>query len=129
MKKYQWASWALVLNVVGFVLLFVAFQATSSDLKITKENTAIALCFGEHAVLYDDPSEKTRIFGISVPLAACSKGKPSAIVNTDYPWLGKLGVLFIFVSFWMQFKSIDRTEANLSSSQLRALRNLGLFRE
>lgn len=32
MKKYQWAVLALVVNMIGFLLLLVAFQAGSSDL-------------------------------------------------------------------------------------------------
>jgi hypothetical protein len=129
MKKYQWASWALVLNAVGFVLLFVAFQGSSSDLSIYSKDENIALCYSGHIVFQANYKNGHSYIGVNTTdTSICLEGHPTAIVNTDHPWLGKLGVLCIFASFWMQFKSIDRTEANLTSSQIRALRNLGLFR-
>jgi hypothetical protein len=127
MKKYQWASLSLLLNALGFVLLFVAFQASSSDLKIVRKDDTFALCFSGTALF--QASGNGRYFGMAKEYSSCSDGKPTAIVNSDFPWLGKIGFLFILVSFWAQLKSIDRTEATLTSSQLRALRNLGLFRE
>jgi hypothetical protein len=131
MKKYQWATWSLVLNVLGFLLLFVAFQATSSDLAIysNSKDKIAALCYAGSAMVMLDmsvPRGRTNI-GISPQFSPCSSGKPTAIVNTDYPLLGKIGILFVFVSFWMQYKSIDRTEATLTKTQLRTLKNLGLF--
>lgn len=128
MKKYQWAQWGLVLNMAGFVLLFVAFQATSSNLSIytNNEKHTTSLCLGSHALLVGNNDGAT-IIGLGREDPSCSQGNPTAIINTDFPWVAKVGVICIFLSFWMQFKSIDRTEANLTKTQLRALRNLGLF--
>jgi hypothetical protein len=53
-KKYQWATLSLFLNAVGFVLLTLAFQASSSDLAIYVGDNQVALCYGDHALVQGD---------------------------------------------------------------------------
>jgi hypothetical protein len=49
-KKYQYAIWAVVLNILGFVSLAAAFHASSSDLKIVRTGTILAVCYADAAL-------------------------------------------------------------------------------
>jgi hypothetical protein len=60
------------------------------------------------------------LVGLNCPSDADTK--PTAIVNTDAPWLGKLGWFLIGVGFFLQIFSIE--EPLLSSDEIRRLRKL-----
>lgn len=49
-----WMRFALLLNLLGTVLLFLSFQATSSNLKIVRTaDGRTALCIDQQALLVD----------------------------------------------------------------------------
>jgi hypothetical protein len=110
MSKYQMARASAILNLVGAVLLFVSFQATSTDfMLVSTKDGRQALCVGKRAMFVMEPNYHT---GIGV--ATCPNdpdAKPAAVINTDEPWLAKLGWLLIVVGFIFQWASIEPPQA------------------
>jgi hypothetical protein len=128
--KYRWALWSAILNLLGSCLLLAAFQATSTNfLLFTDPNSKEALiCVGDppHGLI-STTEDGAFVMGVRNAEERCKSGKPSAIVNSDHPWMLKAGIVFMLIGFGLQIKSIDRTESHLTPSQIRALKNLGLF--
>lgn len=118
MSKYQMARLSAGLNFLGALLVFLSFQATSTNfLLVTGPQNTSALCIGDRAMFL-----MTNDGGVGIG-TTCPKGedtKPTAVVNSDAPWLGYLGWGILASGFIMQFFSVEKS--SLSRDDLRALR-------
>lgn len=119
-----WQKLAAALNLVGAVLLWLSFQATSSNLRIvTTADHRTALCAGGRALIVDDPIHGGTGYGI----ARCPEwenARPAAVVNVELPFLVTLGFILLLLGFIVQYFSIPGPE---TVEQLR--RELKLLRK
>jgi uncharacterized membrane protein len=101
----RWIRIALLCNLLGAVLLFLSFQAESSDIKVvTTREGDVALCVNDRLLV------KSQAYGgVTVGTVSCPEvenGKPAAIVNFDMPLLVDAGFFLIFIVFILQFLGI-----------------------
>jgi hypothetical protein len=149
----KWQRIALSLNLLGTVLLFYSFQATSSDFKLvrsapgsssvldqgpyafhamgvgsTTEN--YALCVSNYTLLASDAHS-----GVSFGHMGCpnwDKARPAAIVSIEHPFFEGLGFVCLLAGFLLQFLSVPqprtiaeiRKELKLSRVKERAARKM-----
>jgi hypothetical protein len=105
--------------------LFVAFQSTSSNVSILAGSQQILICFNGDPMFWADYNGRGAVGFRHGTQSDCNRGKPTAVVNTEHPELGKLGFGFILLSFIAQWLSIDTRELRFSKSQIRALTRAG----
>jgi hypothetical protein len=109
MTKYWMAQIAAMLNLLGAFLVFLSFQATSTDLLLVMgKDKSTAFCVGQNAILAEGPDGST-ILGTKCPEG--SDAKPAAVVNTDSPGLAKFGWIILAVGFFLQMFSIEKPRA------------------
>ena len=110
-----WMRFALILNLVGTVMLFVSFQATSSNLKIVHTSDGrTALCIDKHALMIDIPPN-----GLMLGASTCPEwqnARPAAIVNIELPILVTFGFILTTAGFLLQFLSLPSVK---TTAQLR----------
>lgn len=121
MTLTQLARTSAVLNLLGSFLVFLSFQATSTDLLlVTSKNVGdktAAFCVRDKALFGLTPTG-----GLSMGYA-CPQGesvKPTAVVNTDSPWMSNLGWLLLIIGFVLQVFSIEPSK--LTAEDIRMLR-------
>ena len=82
-----------------------------------------ALCIGNppRALMAQGPNGEFEV-GLSGIEKNCSKGKPITVVNTDSPWLVKIGWGMVLLGFLLQWLSIDPPP--LDSEEIREVKKL-----
>ena len=110
-----WMRAALLCNLLGTVMLFMSFQATSSDLKlVTTKDGRTALCVNNHALAVSLPNG-----GIGIGMSSCpdwENARPAAVVNFEHPIFVSMGFAFITLGFLLQFLSFPSPK---TTAQLR----------
>ena len=110
-----WMRVALFLNLLGTVMLFLSFQATSSNLKlVTTKDGRTALCVENHALAVSLPNG-----GIALGMAVCpdwENARPAAVVNVEHPAFVSWGFAFTTLGFLIQFLSFPSPK---TTAQLR----------
>ena len=102
----RWQKLGAALNLAGAVLLWLSFQATSSNLKIvTTIDHRTALCSGGRALIVDDPIHHGTSFGLS-RCPEWENARPAAVVNVELPFLVTLGFILLLLGFLVQYFSI-----------------------
>jgi hypothetical protein len=115
------ATWSAVLNLIGAFLVFLSFQATSSEFALTMlKDGRRALCSNNDALIMWGPG--TVGMGLT---NGCSPdrvlGIPRlAIVTIDSPALGYLGWFVLLLGFFIQVFSSG--PSLLTNEQIRNLR-------
>lgn len=104
----KWTRIALVMNLIGWVCLFLSFQATSSNFKlVTAPDGRSALCVNGSALLVSLPNGGTGIGYKECP--DWEHARPAAVVNIEMPSLVTAGFFFITAGFLLQFLAIPST--------------------
>ena len=97
-----WMRFALACNLFGAILLFLSFQATSSNFRlITDKWGDSALCVDNRLLI-----EALVNGGFKVGAADCpafENGKPVAVVTIELPWLAYTGFVLTLIGFMLQF--------------------------
>ena len=110
----KWQRFALFLNLLGTVLLFASFQATSSDFRlVTTKDHRYALCVDKSALIVKGEN------GFGIGEQSCPEwdnARPAAVVNFERPWMVKTGLILTILGFLMQFLAIPGPK---SLSQMR----------
>jgi hypothetical protein len=100
-----WMRFALLLNLFGTVLLFLSFQATSSNFRlITTSQGDSALCVDQRALIIS-----YAVRGMSIGTMDCpdwQNARPAAVVNVERPSFVTLGFICTTLGFLLQFLSI-----------------------
>ena len=106
--KYRMARWSAVLNLAGTLLVFLSFQAHSSDFFLTNlKDGSKALCVGNNALI---------VWGAG--LGHVGWGQPNgcidvadtpkvAIVTVESPAFLTMGWAFLLLGFLLQLVSIE----------------------
>jgi hypothetical protein len=118
MLKYRLAQASAVLNLLGALLVFLSFQATSTNLLLitSADQQLAAFCVGGRAAfLMRGPA-----VGLGVTCPTGPNIKPTAIVNTDSPFLEYIGWGLLGLGFFTQLFSLEKP--NLTADDLRILR-------
>jgi hypothetical protein len=119
MTKARMARLSAFLNLLGAFLVFLSFQATSTNLlMIANKDKSFAFCIGDRSIFGLLPGGRGTYIG-----AGCPQGqdaKPAAVVSTDSPWLAKLGWIVLAIGFGLQIFSVE--PSLLSKEDLRTLR-------
>ena len=106
-RKYRMAFVSAFLNLLGSFLVFLSFQATSTDLLLVTEKGKknVAFCIGDRAVFGLTADGKGTAMGYGCPQG--TDVKPAAVINTDSPGLAKFGWILIGIGFFLQLFSIE----------------------
>lgn len=119
MTTAQMARLSAFLNLLGAFLVFLSFQATSTNLlMIANKDKSFAFCVGDRAVFGLIPGGRGTYIGASCPEG--QDAKPAAVASTDSPWLAKLGWIILAIGFALQIFSVESSP--LSKEDLRILR-------
>jgi hypothetical protein len=119
-------QFALFLNVLGALFIFVAFQANSSDFSLitsldppTQTHNIYTICVeNKYPVLRSDPSTSGTMLGPAYNNCPVD-GKRVAVVNSEHPALGTMGLLLIFFGLIIQLFGVpkDATPEALREAQ------------
>jgi hypothetical protein len=120
-----WARFALLCNLFGTVLLFLSFQATSSNFKlITTSDGRSALCVNNRGLVVSHPNG-----GFAIGSSTCpewERARAVAVVNVERPIFVTIGFAFASFGFLLQFlsipsaKTIAQIRADLKAAKLKA---------
>ena len=106
-SKYRMAQLSAVLNFLGAILVFLAFQATSSDFFLTTLKSGNkALCVGTNALVVWTPSARVG-FGMPNGCAEAESTPRVAVVTIESPKLSFLGWVLLLFGFFLQIFSIE----------------------
>ena len=126
-----WARFALLCNLLGTVLLFLSFQATSSDFKlITTSDGRSALCVHNRALLIFLPNGGWQLGARECP--EWEHARPAAVVNIERPMFVTIGFSLTTLGFLLQFlslpspKTIAQMRADLKAARLKAKNEKGV---
>jgi hypothetical protein len=116
---------ALILELLGTVMLFLAFQATSSNVKIiTTLDQKTSICINDFALFNSEGAPP----GGGVIGGACPQwpgARSVAVVNFEKPYLVTIGFCVLTLGFLIQFlaipspKTISQIRKELKEAQLR----------
>jgi hypothetical protein len=122
MTKSQIARTSACLNVLGSLLVFLSFQATSTRLLLVtsndKSDKTAAFCIGDRAFFGISKDGSGTMMGYACPQS--ENMKPTVVANSDAPWMGKFGWFLLLLGFFGQVYSIE--PSTLTNEQLRVLR-------
>ena len=100
-----WMRFALLCNFLGAILLFLSFQATSSNFKlITASDGSSALCVNNRAMMTARPDGGWSIGGGTCP--EWEHARPAAVVNSEHPIFVTLGFVLTVLGFLLQFLAL-----------------------
>lgn len=123
-----WARIALLLNLAGTALLFLSFQATSSDFRLVTatsdhfpDQKRYALCVAKTALMVADGTGSVGLgFGMC---PHWEDARPAAVVNVEHPSFVTLGFLASVTGFLLQFLTVPRRKTLAEiNEELRILR-------
>jgi hypothetical protein len=99
-----WMRFALLCNFLGAILLFLSFQATSSNIRIiTTADGRTALCVEKRGLIVAHPRDSLIAMQINVDCPEWEHARPAAVVNLELPWLADLGFILSILGFVLQF--------------------------
>jgi hypothetical protein len=111
----KWQRAALALNLLGTVILFYSFQATSSDIRLVTAPSAqypyekqYAICAENRALVVSSPNG-----GLMMGLNTCpnwENSRPAAVVNIEHPNFEGLGFVLLITGFVLQYFSVPQAE-------------------
>ena len=111
-----WMRLALILNLAGTVILFLSFQATSSNFRlITTKDGKSALCVDQRAMMIATPDRGWLIGAQQCP--DWENARPAAVVNVEHPSFITLGFILTTFGFLLQFLSFPSPK---SAAQMRS---------
>lgn len=122
----------MIFNLVGTVLLFYSFQATSSNLKIvTAPDTSVpgqtgeqtALCaYGNTLFTASNANKGYWEIGMR-PCPNWEKARATAVVNIEHPTFEGLGFVLLLAGFLLQYLSVPQPQTIADvRKQLRLLK-------
>lgn len=118
-----WMRIALFFNLTGTVLLFLSFQATSSNLIIKRaSNGSTAMCIDRSGIAVTNPEGAWELGGLCPDWPSA---RPTAVVNVERPYLVTIGFIFASLGFLLQVmatpsvKTIAQIRADLKAAKLQ----------
>jgi uncharacterized membrane protein len=97
---------ALILNLLGTVVLFYSFQATSSKFRlVTTKVGRSSLCVDGQALITHEAGGLGSLMG---PCPDWANSKAAAVVNIEHPTLIGVGFLLITAGFLIQYFAIPQ---------------------
>jgi uncharacterized membrane protein len=128
MFSYRMARLSAMLTLLGSILIFYAFQATSTGFLVYTHGK-----HGESAMCIGDPPRSLIAMGPSGELLmamrgydqSCSQGRHFAVIDTESPRLACFGWILMLVGFILQMLSIEKPmSAKEDQKRLKKLRRL-----
>jgi len=105
-----WMRFALLCNFLGAVLLFLSFQATSSNFKlITTSDGRSALCVNNRALLTSHPGGAFSLGSSTCP--EWEHARPAAVVNVERPAFVTMGFILTLIGFILQFLAFPSSKS------------------
>jgi hypothetical protein len=130
----KWQKWALLLNLVGTIILFYSFQATSSDFRLvtapsraggphppaqmtagpgrvpgseaSRADKQYALCVNNYTLLSSDAAS-----GIRFAYSGCpnwENARPAAVVSIEHPTFVGIGFTLLVLGFGLQYFAVPK---------------------
>ena len=104
-----WARIALLCNLLGTVLLFLSFQATSSKFRlITTSDGRSALCVYNRAYIVTSENGEWSMGTFNCP--EWEHAKAVAVVSVEHPIFVTIGFVLATLGFLLQFLSIPSSK-------------------
>jgi hypothetical protein len=108
----KWTRFALVLNLVGTLLLFLSFQATSSSFRLVKRDSSrffksekeYSICVEDYTLLSTNATGAVAIGHRGCPTS--EDDRRAAVVNTEHPLFITFGFALILIGFALQFFAV-----------------------
>ena len=99
--RHKVARFALFLNLLGGVLLFWSIQLTSSKISVvTGTDGSTSLCWENRSFVTAFSNGGWSMAG---PCPTASLRQQTAVISTEHPNFIRIGFLFIFVGFLIQY--------------------------
>jgi hypothetical protein len=123
-----WTKFALATNLLGTLLLFYSFQATSSSFRLINRpngpfGQSYEICVGDFTLLTTDGRGSVGLGHKGCPIAA--NDRPAAVVNIEKPEFVTLGFLLIVAGFIVQFFAVPEPVSIAElRKQVKALKKL-----
>jgi hypothetical protein len=95
----RWMRFALFCNLLGTLLIFLSFQAMSSDVKLLSSNNGTAFCAYGEAVLIANNSNVA--VGGHCPDWPQSRATP--LLSVEHPRTAILGFSLMLLGFFLQW--------------------------
>jgi hypothetical protein len=125
----KWQKAALALNLVGTIVLFYSFQATSSDFRLVtapyvpptmpagsippkgfvpppQGSKQYALCVNNFTLIQSDGRNSVLMGHRGCP--DWENSRPAAVVNIEHPTFEGLGFLLLITGFTLQYFSVPQ---------------------
>jgi hypothetical protein len=123
-SKHRMAQLSALLTLVGSVLIFYAFQASSTGFLVYTHGK-----YGESSMCVGDPPKSLIAMGPSGELIIgtprlnreCAQGKSFAVVNTESPLVAKVGWSLIVLGFVLQMFSVETLAAKAGRRQAKKI--------
>jgi hypothetical protein len=122
-----WARFSLLCNLLGSVLLFLSFQATSSNFKlITTSDGNAALCVNDRLIMQNFSKGGGTLNFAPASCPDWEKAKAVAVVNIEHPLFVTTGFVLVTLGFFLQYlsfpspKTIAQLRADLRDAKLKA---------
>jgi hypothetical protein len=124
-RKYVWARIGVLLDLAIALLLVLAVQVGSSDLKVVKQpNTkAFALCIGPNALFV---LEANGGLGMGARCPDWSTGNPAAFIKAEHPSFLSVAIALLFVKAFITWFLVERPEELPIRAERRRQQRLAL---
>lgn len=116
---------ALLCNLLGTVLLFLSFQATSSNVTLVKTSDGSTyFCIGQRAIFIALASGGIGFIS-TCPTPQEAVGRPISVVNVEHPLFVTVGFAFTSLGFLLQVlalpspRTIAQIRAELKTAKMQ----------
>jgi hypothetical protein len=95
----RWMRFALFCNLLGTLLIFLSFQAMSSNVKLLSSNNTTAVCaYGEALMITSNSNVAVGGHCPDLPQA-----RASTLLSVDHPRTAILGFSLMLLGFFLQW--------------------------
>jgi hypothetical protein len=104
----RWMRFALFCNLLGTLLIFLSFQAVSSDVKLLSSNGRTALCAYGEAVVVSNNSN----VAVAGHCPDWPQSRATPLLTVEHPRTAILGFSLMLLGFFLQWFALPIAREN-----------------